>query len=119
MDARSPPSIETSSNSEDTPLLRAPDGHDHRTRIFREELIELIKSGLPIYGSVLRFRTLPDSSLTIKRGRTHLLEYSLLTVEIPTVLEPWAHFVSSGLSHHNRPSKYHCIGCGYSWKPHR
>ncbi|KAJ7880448.1 multidrug Oligosaccharidyl-lipid polysaccharide flippase [Mycena leptocephala] len=66
MDARSPPSIETSSNSEDTPLLRAPDGHDHRTRIFREELIELIKSGLPIYG-------------------THLLEYSLLTASVITI----------------------------------
>ncbi|KAJ6548473.1 multidrug/Oligosaccharidyl-lipid/Polysaccharide flippase [Mycena capillaripes] len=66
MDAHSPPSIETTSDFEDTPLLRVQDGRDSQTRIFREELIELIKSGLPIYG-------------------THLLEYSLLTASVITI----------------------------------
>ncbi|KAJ6556154.1 mate-domain-containing protein [Mycena capillaripes] len=55
----------SNSSSENTPLLR-PQKKDDPRKIFREELLKLTKSGLPIYG-------------------THLLEYSLITASVVTI----------------------------------
>jgi hypothetical protein len=42
-----------SETSENTPLLRAPKKDDDARKIFREELVKLTKSGLPIFGYVV------------------------------------------------------------------
>ncbi|KAJ7311005.1 mate-domain-containing protein [Mycena albidolilacea] len=58
----------SSHDSEHTPLLPVPDmeEQDEHRKIFGEELVHLVKSGLPIFG-------------------THLLEYSLITASVVTI----------------------------------